>query len=130
MLRSSDSMGLLLSSLFGLSSLNKLNLSNCNLKEIPNDIGCLFPLKCLDLSGNNSGCLQESIAQLFILNFLAVDNCTSHQSFPKLPLNMGYIHGFGCSLLETLPDLLRPNSSFEPKLTFKLQQTDWQSRIH
>ncbi|XP_075649095.1 TMV resistance protein N-like [Castanea sativa] len=113
---SSKSMGLQLSSLFGLSSLRELNLSNCNLKEIPNDIGYLFSLQNLDLSGNNFGCLPESIAQLSILKILNVDNCTSLQSFPKLPLNIGYISGFGCSSLETVPDLLRPNSSFEPKL--------------
>ena len=116
MLRSSESMGLLLSSLFGLSSLSNLNLSNCNLKEIPKDIGCLFSLKDLDLSGNNFGCLPESMAQLSNLNYLIVNNCTSLQSFPKLPLNIGYIDGFGCSSLEKVPDLLRPNSSFEPKL--------------
>ena len=47
MSRSSKSMtmGLLSSSLFGLSSLTNLNLSYCNLKEIPKDIGCLFSLK-------------------------------------------------------------------------------------
>ena len=43
--RSSESMGLLSSSLFGLSSLIELNLSNCNLKEIPYDIACLFSLE-------------------------------------------------------------------------------------
>ncbi|XP_030936791.1 TMV resistance protein N-like isoform X1 [Quercus lobata] len=59
--RSSESMGLLSSSLFGLSSLIKLNLSYCNLKEIPNDIACLFSLKCLILRGNNFSCLPESI---------------------------------------------------------------------
>ncbi|XP_075650557.1 TMV resistance protein N-like isoform X2 [Castanea sativa] len=116
MSRSSESMGLLLSSLFGLSSLRKLNLSNCNLKEIPNDIACLFSLQQLDLSGNNFGCLPESFAQLSSLNDLKVDNCASLQSFPKLPLNIGFISRFGCSSLETVPDLLRPNSSFEPKL--------------
>ncbi|XP_075650739.1 TMV resistance protein N-like [Castanea sativa] len=116
MSRSSESMGLQLSSLFGLSSLRELNLSNCNLKEIPNDIACLFSLQKLNLSGNNFGCLPESIAQLSILERLTVNNCTSLQSFPKLPLNIGYIVGYGCSLLETVPDLLRPNSSFEPNL--------------
>ncbi|KAL4596740.1 hypothetical protein ACB092_12G184600 [Castanea dentata] len=116
MSRSSESMGLLLSSLFGLSSLRKLNLSNCNLKEIPNDIACLSFLQKLNLSGNNFGCLPESITQLSNLNYLRVDNCASLQSFPKLPLNIGYIFGFGCSSLETVPDLLRPSSSFEPKL--------------
>ncbi|XP_075649161.1 TMV resistance protein N-like [Castanea sativa] len=116
MSRSSESKSLLLSSLFGLSSLRELNLSNCSLKEIPNDIGSLFSLKDLYLTGNNFGCLPESIAQLSNLNDLRVDNCANLQSFPTLPLNIGYIAGFGCSSLETVPDLLRPNSSFEPKL--------------
>ena len=60
MSRSSESMGLLLSFLFGLPSLTNLNLSNCNLKEIPNDIGCLFSIKHLDLSGNNFGCFRKA----------------------------------------------------------------------
>ncbi|KAL4596726.1 hypothetical protein ACB092_12G183900 [Castanea dentata] len=110
MSRSFESMGLPLSSLFG------LNLSNCNLKEIPSDIACLFSLQQLDLSGNNFGCLPESIAQLSNLNLLMVDNCASLQSFPKLPSNIGYVVGYGCSSLETVPDLLRSNSSFEPRL--------------
>ncbi|XP_030934007.1 TMV resistance protein N-like isoform X1 [Quercus lobata] len=114
--RSSESMGLLSSSLFGLSSLTYLDLSNCNIKEIPYDIACLFSLEDLILRGNNFSCLPESIAQLSYLNCLRVHNCTSLQSFPKLPLNIGYVEGFGCYSLEMVPDLLRPNSSFEPKL--------------
>ena len=116
MSRSSNSMGLVSSSLFGLSSLISLNLSNCNLKEIPSDIGYLFSLRNLNLSGNNFGCLPKSITQLSILTHLKVTNCTSLQSFPKLPLNIVYIEGYGCSSLEMVPDLLRPNSSFESKL--------------
>ncbi|KAK9993252.1 hypothetical protein SO802_022955 [Lithocarpus litseifolius] len=116
MSRSSDSMCLPLSSLFGLSSLTELNLGNCNLKEIPNDICCLFSLQYLDLSGNNFGCLPESIDQLFNLNVLTVKNCKSLQSFPELPLNLLYICGYGCSSLEKLPDQLKPNSSFKPAL--------------
>ena len=116
MSRSSDSMGLLLSPLFGLSSLTELKVSNCSLKEIPNDIGCMFSLKNLDLSGNNFGCLPKSISQLSNLNCLWVDNCMSLQSFPNLPLNIGVIFGFGCSSLESLPDQLRLNSSFKPEL--------------
>ena len=116
MSRCSNSMGLLSSSVFGLSSLIKLNLSYWNLKEISNDIDCLFSLELLNLRGNSFGCLPEIMAQLSNLKILRVDNCMSLQSFPKLPLNLGYIEGFGCSLLETVPDLLRPSSSFEPKL--------------
>nr|POE95776.1 disease resistance protein rps4 [Quercus suber] len=51
-------------------------------------------------------------AQLSILESLEVSNCTSLRSWPKLPLNIVYISGFGCTSLETLPDLLQPNSLF------------------
>ena len=57
-----DPMGL--SSLLGLCSLTKLKLRDCNLKEIPNDIGYLFSLKEIDLSENSSICLPNSISQL------------------------------------------------------------------
>ena len=105
-------MDLLLTSLSGLCSLTRLNLSYCNLNTIPNDICCLFSLKYFCLSGNNFSCLPENIAQLSILKSLMVDNCTSLQSWPKLPLNIESIWGKGCTSLETLPDLLQPNSLF------------------
>uniref|UniRef100_A0A2N9FAW2 Disease resistance protein RPS4B/Roq1-like leucine-rich repeats domain-containing protein n=1 Tax=Fagus sylvatica TaxID=28930 RepID=A0A2N9FAW2_FAGSY len=41
-----------------------LNLSDCNLKAIPNDIGILFSLRSLSLNGNKLVCLPESIGQL------------------------------------------------------------------
>ena len=43
--------GLVLLSVLGLCSLTKLNIRNCNLQSIPSDIGCLFTLEKLDLSG-------------------------------------------------------------------------------
>nr|POF14538.1 tmv resistance protein n [Quercus suber] len=55
-----------LSSLSGLCSLTKLNLSDCNLRAIPNDIGCLFSLEEIDLEGNSFVCLPDSISQLWI----------------------------------------------------------------
>ena len=110
--RSPNRMGLLLTSLSSLCSLTRLNLSYCNLNAIPNDICCLSSLKYLCLSGNNFGCLPENIAQLSILKILVVDNCTSLLSWPKLPLNISYIGGKGCTSLEMLPDLLQQNSLF------------------
>ena len=91
-------------------SFTSLDLSYCNLNAIPNDICCLFSLKYLCLSGNNFSCLPESIAQLSRLYWLLVDNCTSLRSWPKLPLNIIYIVGKDCTSLETLQDLLQPNS--------------------
>ncbi|KAK4594864.1 hypothetical protein RGQ29_018551 [Quercus rubra] len=107
--RSPNHVGLLTTSLWGLSSLTCLNLSYCNLNTIPNDICRLFSLKYLFLSGNNFSCLPEKIAQLSRLFKLEVNNCTSLLSLPKLPLNIAYINGMGCTSLETLPDLLPPN---------------------
>ena len=102
--------GLLSISFSGLCSLTSLDLSYCNLNAIPNDICCLFSLKYLCLSGNNFSCLPESIAQLSRLYWLLVDNCTSLRSWPKLPLNIIYIVGKDFTSLEMLQDLLQPNS--------------------
>ncbi|XP_030934615.1 TMV resistance protein N-like [Quercus lobata] len=105
-----NSMCMVSTSLSSLTSLTKLDLRECILNAIPNDICCLSSLKYLDLSGNNFGCLPKSIAQLSFLRSLCVENCTSLRSLPKLPLNIGYINGYGCTSLETVSDLLEPNS--------------------
>ena len=105
-----------LSSLLGLCSLTELNLSDCNLKAIPNDIGCLNCLEMMNLSGNNFVCLPESIGQLCKLREMFLTNCTSLRSLPKIPLNIVSIRGYGCISLETVPDLLKPNYLCEPEL--------------
>ena len=103
-----DTMGL--SFLSGLCSLTKLNLRDCNLREIPNDIGCLFSLEEIDLSENSFVCLPDSINQLFKLETMCLKNCTSLRSLPNLPVDIVYIWGDGCTSLETVPDLQKPNS--------------------
>ncbi|XP_065625392.1 TMV resistance protein N isoform X3 [Quercus suber] len=107
---------LVLTSQSGLCFLNYLDLSYCNLNAIPNGISSLFSLKYLDLSGNNFGCLPESIAHLSFLIYLHVENCTRLLLLPKLPLNIGYINAYGCTSLETILDILQPNSSIERRL--------------
>ena len=102
-----------LSSLSGLCSLIQLNLRDCNLREIPKDIGCLFSLKGINLSGNCFVFLLDSISQLSNLRWMMLDNCKSLRSLPKLPLSIIYIWGEGCTSLETVPDLLKPNSLCE-----------------
>ena len=106
--RSPDPMSLLSTSLLGLCSLTNLDLSYCNLKAIPSDIGCLFSLK--HLSENNFGYLPESIAQLSNLRHLCVMNCKNLRLLPKLPLNICHIWGYGCTSLETVPNLLNLDS--------------------
>ena len=99
-----------LSSLLGLCSLTKLKLRDCNLKEIPNDIGYLFSLKEIDLSENSSICLPNSISQLCKLEMMYLNNCTSLRSLPNLPIDIVQIWGDGCTSLETVPNLQKLNS--------------------
>nr|POE69669.1 tmv resistance protein n [Quercus suber] len=89
-----------LSSLLGLYSLTKLNLRNCNLREIPNDIGCLFSLEVIDLSENSFVCLPDSISQLRKLETMYLNNCTSLRALPNLPVDIVQIWGNGCTSLE------------------------------
>jgi Leucine-rich repeat (LRR) protein len=100
--RSPETIDLLLSSLSSACSLTKLDLSDCNLNTIPNDIGCLFPLQHLNLSGNDFVCLPESINGLSNLIWMYLDNCTSLRSLSKLPLNIYRIEAAGCVSLEML----------------------------
>ncbi|GMY07828.1 TMV resistance protein N-like [Fagus crenata] len=108
-----------LSPLLGLCSLTKLNLSDCNLKAIPNDIGSLFSLEHLNLDGNKFVCLPESIGQLSNLKWMWVNNCTSLRSLSKLPSNIEVILADNCISLEMLPDLLKLNDSFLPYFRFQ-----------
>ncbi|XP_065632749.1 disease resistance protein RPV1 [Quercus suber] len=99
-----------LSFLSGLCSLTELKLRDCNLREIPNDIGCLFFLEKIDLSENSFVCLPDSISQLCKLEKMDLKNCTSLQSLPKLPVDIVVIWGDGCTSLEAVSDLRKPNS--------------------
>ena len=103
-----DPMGL--SSLSGLCSLTKLKLRDCNLKEISNDISCIFSLKEIDLSENSFVCLPDSISQLCKLEIMHLENCTSLRTLPNLPVDIIRIWGDGCTSLETVLDLQKPNS--------------------
>ena len=106
-------MDLLLSSL---GPLTKLDLSYVNLKEIPDNIGCLLSLIELDLSGNNFVCLPEIIIKLSSLKNLSLNDCKRLQSLPNLPSSITQIEASGCITLEMLLDLVKPNDSWEPSL--------------
>ncbi|KAM4070558.1 hypothetical protein ACB094_12G174000 [Castanea mollissima] len=109
-----DPMGILGRSLSNLWSLTKLNLSYCNLREIPNGLGCLSSLTDLDLRGNNFVCLPKSTTRLSDMETLRLCGCTHLRSLPELPLNIGVIDADGCTSLEILP--LRPEDGPYPKL--------------
>ncbi|XP_030957128.1 disease resistance-like protein DSC1 isoform X1 [Quercus lobata] len=98
------------------SCLTELDLSGCNLKAISNDIGSLFSLYGLELSGNDFVCLPESIIRLSKLKRMRLNNCTSLRSLPKLPLNIAEVEAEGCISLEMLADPLKQSDSLEPSL--------------
>ncbi|XP_059306548.1 TMV resistance protein N-like [Lycium ferocissimum] len=74
----------------GLSSLIELDLSNRNiLGGLPEDLGSLQSLECLDVSGSNISCLPKSIKELSQLKTLDVQFCQNLNELPgELPPNL------------------------------------------
>jgi hypothetical protein len=79
-----NSVCLLLPSSSRLSCLISLNVSFCNLLEIPNAIGWLHSLERLNLGGNNFVTLPSSIKELSKLRHLNMEHCTQLKHFPEL----------------------------------------------
>ena len=115
--KSLDLAGLSVPSLSSLSSLKTLDLSDCKVQEIPNDLGCLSSLQVLDLSKNDFEFIPESIIRLSNLKELYLLNCTSLRSLPKLPSSICYYSVTGSSSLEGLPDRHMPEASLELSLS-------------
>uniref|UniRef100_A0A7N2R0R3 ADP-ribosyl cyclase/cyclic ADP-ribose hydrolase n=1 Tax=Quercus lobata TaxID=97700 RepID=A0A7N2R0R3_QUELO len=105
-----------LPSLSCLRSLVELELRDCNLRAIPNDIDSFHLLKKLNLSENNFVCLPESIVRLSKLKDIYIENCTSLRCLPQFPLSTLSIWANGCASLETLPNQLKQESIFEPNV--------------
>ncbi|XP_052292968.1 disease resistance protein Roq1-like isoform X1 [Citrus sinensis] len=117
--RSSDPVALSLpSSLSGLCSLTKLDISYCDLEEgaIPSGIDNLCSLKELYLSGNNFFTLPASIYRLSSLLGIALKECKMLQNLPRLPASIHWISLDGCVSLETLSDVLKLNEHRLPSL--------------
>ncbi|KAK0583186.1 hypothetical protein LWI29_034394 [Acer saccharum] len=89
-----------------LSFLRELDVSDCNLLEIPSDIGCLFSLRKLKLSGNNFVSLPDSISQLSRLRRLSLVKCQRLQSLPKLPPKIEFVAADDCASLKTISSAL------------------------
>ncbi|XVF78488.1 hypothetical protein PTKIN_Ptkin14bG0137900 [Pterospermum kingtungense] len=100
---STDSMGLILPPLSGLTSLTELNLSDCNLCEgaIPSDICCLSSLEKLNLCGNNFISLPATLTRLSKLGFVDLSDCRRLKTLPHLLTNVQYcVRINGCDSLE------------------------------
>ena len=85
-----DSCGLLLSSLSCVPCLSRLDISFCNLLQIPDEIGNLRSLVILDLRGNKFVTLLSTIKQLSNLKILSLEHCKELKYLPELPTIKGY----------------------------------------
>ncbi|PRQ16373.1 putative leucine-rich repeat domain, L domain-containing protein [Rosa chinensis] len=81
-----------------LSSLQlQLHLSENKFMSIPNEIGHLSSLQLLDLSDNNFMSMPESISHLSELTELHLFRCSKLQSLPKIvPFNLKHVHAQEC----------------------------------
>jgi len=84
-LKPEDSLGLLLSSSSCVSCLFYLDISFCNLLQIPDEIGNLRSLVRLDLGGNKFVTLPSTIKQLSNLQRLNLEHCKQLKYLPELP---------------------------------------------
>uniref|UniRef100_A0A7N2MFZ4 ADP-ribosyl cyclase/cyclic ADP-ribose hydrolase n=1 Tax=Quercus lobata TaxID=97700 RepID=A0A7N2MFZ4_QUELO len=90
-------------SLGNLKRLIQLNLSGCiDLDELPKNLGNMKGLEKLDVSKTAIKALPSSIIQLSNLKGLLLNGCTSLQSLPELPLNLGQLILQGCTSLSKI----------------------------
>ncbi|XP_050126425.1 disease resistance protein RPV1-like isoform X1 [Malus sylvestris] len=85
--------------------LGSLNLSDCNLSEVPNDLCTLSSLKKLDLTDNPILCLPQNMKSLIMLETLLLKNCTNLEMLPELPARLETLVAFGCESLKRLTNL-------------------------
>ncbi|KAJ4958513.1 hypothetical protein NE237_025624 [Protea cynaroides] len=113
-----NSITLLPTSIWGLSSLRKLNVSNCNLLDgaIPSEIGSICSLQNLDMGYNKFCSLPASINHLSQLKYLQLQNCTRLQSLPELPSSLKELDINSCGSMESLPYLEKLSSLQELNL--------------
>ena len=86
----------------GLCSLTVLDLSECNIFEIPDHLISLSSLESLNLSGTKIERIPESIKQVSGLYYLNLSNCKRLQSLPELPSLIESFDGHGCTSLESV----------------------------
>ncbi|GJY50405.1 NB-ARC domains-containing protein [Tanacetum coccineum] len=89
-------------SLEGSRMLKSLNLSFCNLEQVPDGLGGLSFLKKLNLEGNGFTCLPGSLSQLSHLKRLTVDGCKKLEALLELPHTLQYLHARDCTSLSSI----------------------------
>ncbi|XP_044469726.1 disease resistance protein RUN1-like [Mangifera indica] len=85
--------------------MTKLNLADCCIEVLPNNIGELFSLEYLYLDQNNFESLPVSIKDLSKLGELYIRNCQGLKSLPELPSNLLRMEAKNCISLESISGL-------------------------
>ncbi|XP_027911043.1 TMV resistance protein N-like isoform X3 [Vigna unguiculata] len=80
-----NSRGCLLHSLHNFFCMHDLNISFCNLAQIPDAIGSMHSLETLNLGGNHFVTLPSSINKLSKLVHLNLEHCKQLRFFPEMP---------------------------------------------
>ncbi|CAL2244438.1 unnamed protein product [Prunus armeniaca] len=91
--------------------LKSLDMSHCNLSEIPNDLpSSLSSLEDLNLDGNPFLSLPVNMNGLSKLQTLFLDRCTNLEMIPELPPSVETLGAFECNSLKrvllNLPNML------------------------
>ncbi|KAK2380926.1 disease resistance protein RUN1 [Trifolium repens] len=126
--RQENSVCLLLPSSSRLSCLISLDISFCNLLEIPNAIGWLHSLERLNLGGNNFVTLPSSIKELSKLRHLNMEHCTQLKHFPELsskfvlPIRETFCGGYDMKLyIFDCPNLIETDCCYKMAFSWMIQ---------
>ncbi|XP_038889142.1 disease resistance protein RPV1-like [Benincasa hispida] len=101
-----------ISLVFRLQSLTKLDLKDCNLKSIPEEIEYLVSLRELNISGNNFLQFPMSISRLYNLKRLIMNRCKMLQYYPKLPPAIRKARSVDCFMVEMFPNSTKEGGSY------------------
>ncbi|TXG67426.1 hypothetical protein EZV62_008701 [Acer yangbiense] len=96
-----DGVGLLLPPSLGFHNLSSLDLSDCGITYLPDNIDCLTSLGILLLGRNNFESIPESIINLSNLKFLDISYCQRIKVLPKFRY-WPHISAVNCTSLEEL----------------------------
>ncbi|XP_016650480.1 PREDICTED: TMV resistance protein N [Prunus mume] len=89
-------------SIGSLVALRKLDIAECSIQEIPNDLFCLTSLQELNLSRTLIKSIPASIEQAPQLSRLSLIGCKKLKSLPKLPPLLQCLQAHGCTSLKTV----------------------------
>ncbi|KAK9200073.1 hypothetical protein WN944_015268 [Citrus x changshan-huyou] len=79
-----------------------LDLTDCGITELPENLGMLSSLINLYLDKNNFERIPESIIQLSTLLYFRLSHCERLQSLPELPCSLLELDAHHCTALESL----------------------------